>query len=189
VLKEHLRACSSTIHLELCWRVRSLLVAALTPALRQGFPSQSHFMCRPKKSTPLEAWISDGSVWTHEPSRLCGNPKFDADMRKPVPWEDLQIFSKLALNNAGRRAKRVIARYFCRTMHQITIFIGCSERDRSTHLILPFSRRRRYSRPPRPGSSAPLSAPSYAAVTVIKWPGSLVLNVHSALLSLAICLL
>jgi hypothetical protein len=38
-------------------------------------------------------------------------------------------------------------------------------------------------------SSAPLSAPLYTAVEVRKWPGLLVLNDHSALLSLNICLL
>jgi hypothetical protein len=43
-------------------------------------------------------------------------------MSKPAPWAVLQIFSKLALNNAGRRAKRVIARFNSRTMQELMIF-------------------------------------------------------------------
>ena len=71
------------------------------------------FYVQTKKTTaiPLEAWFGDGSVCTPVPGGLCGNHEFDADMRKPAPWTVLQIFSKLALNNAGRRAKRVIAHF------------------------------------------------------------------------------
>ena len=59
----------------------------------------------------LKAWIGDGCVWTPVPGGLCGNPEFDADMSKPAPWKVIQIFSTLALNNAGRRAKRVIPHF------------------------------------------------------------------------------
>ena len=71
------------------------------------------FYVQTKNTTaiPLEAWFGDGSVCTPVPGGLCGNHEFDADMRKPAPWTVLQIFSKLALNNAGRRAKRVIAHF------------------------------------------------------------------------------
>jgi hypothetical protein len=47
------RTACSTINLWLCWRVRPLLIAEFTPALRQGFPSQSRFMFRPKKPQRL----------------------------------------------------------------------------------------------------------------------------------------
>ena len=64
----------------------------------------------------------DGSVWTPVPGGLCGNTEFDADMSNPALWAVPPIFAKLALNNAGRRAKRVIARFNSRTVHQIMIF-------------------------------------------------------------------
>ena len=55
LLKNIYRTACSTINLGLCWRVQSLLIAEFIPALRQGFPSQSHFMFRPKK-TPRFLW-------------------------------------------------------------------------------------------------------------------------------------
>jgi hypothetical protein len=69
------------------------------------------FYVQTKKTTsiPLEAWIGNGSVWTPMPGRLCWSPEFDADMSKPAQRAVLQIFSKLVLNNAGSRVKRVIA--------------------------------------------------------------------------------
>jgi hypothetical protein len=45
-------------------------------------------------------------------------------MSNPAQWAVLQVFSKLALNNAGSRAKRVIAQFDCRAMHEITSFIA-----------------------------------------------------------------
>ena len=67
---------------------------------------------------PLKAWIiSDDCVWTQMKGGLCGNPEFEDDMKKTVPWVILPIFSKVALNNAGRKAKRVIAR-----LHPCVIF-------------------------------------------------------------------
>ncbi len=131
--------------------VDSRVYSACGPPARVFIPVT--FYVQTKKTTviPLEAWICDGSVWTPVPGELCGNPEFDADMSKPAPWAVLQIFSKLALNKVGRRAKRVIARFDCRAMHAITIFIGCSEGDHSTRSILPFSQccRRGCSKPPR----------------------------------------
>jgi hypothetical protein len=78
----------------------------------------NYINCSGQKNTviPLEAWIDDGSgVWTPVPGGLCGNPEFDADMRKLAQQAVIQIFSKLALNNMGHRAKRVIARLHWRT--------------------------------------------------------------------------
>jgi hypothetical protein len=110
LLKEHLRTRLwhdlRIIYLELCWRARPLLIAALTPALRQGFASQSRFVCRPK--TPQRflwkrglATKAFGCLCPADFAQVCGIPKFDADMRKPAQWVVLPIFSKLALNNAG----------------------------------------------------------------------------------------
>ena len=42
-------ACS-TIYLGLCWHALLLLIAAFTPALMQGFPSQSYLMSRQEAS-------------------------------------------------------------------------------------------------------------------------------------------
>ena len=106
------------------------------PPARLSIPVTFYLQTKNTTAIPLEAWICDGSVWTHVPGGLCWNPEFDADMCKPAPWAVLQIFSKLALNNAGRRAKRVIARFRCRTMHHITILFCFSERDHSTRLKL-----------------------------------------------------
>jgi hypothetical protein len=108
------------------------------PPTRGSIPVTFYVQTKKTTAIPLEAWISDGSVCKPVPGGLCGNPEFDADMSKPVPWAVLQIFSKLALNNAGSRAKRVIVLFDCRAMHAITIFISCSEGDHSTRLILPF---------------------------------------------------
>ena len=106
------------------------------PPARFSIPVIFYVQTRSITAIPLNVWFGDGSVCTPVPGGLCGNPEFDADMRKPAPWAVLQIFSKLALNNAGRRAKRVIARFRCRTMHHITILFCFSERDHSTRLKL-----------------------------------------------------
>jgi len=92
------------------------------PSARFSIPVIFYVQTRSITAIPLKAWIGDGSVWTPVPGGLCGNPEFDADMSKPAPWAVLQIFSKLALNNAGRRAKRVIARFNSRTIHELMIF-------------------------------------------------------------------
>ena len=74
-------------------------------------PITGYVQTRNTTAIPLKAWIGDGCVWTPVPGGLCGNPEFDADMSKPAPWKVIQIFSTLALNNAGRRAKRVIPHF------------------------------------------------------------------------------
>ena len=81
------------------------------PPARFSIPVTFYVQTRSTTAIPLNAWFGDGSVCTPVPGGLCGNHKFDADMRKPAPWTVFQIFSKLALNNAGRRAKRVIAHF------------------------------------------------------------------------------
>ena len=112
-LKEHLRT-----RLQLDQPRAVLACAALVdssaysgPQARFSIPVTFYVQTKKTTAIPLEAWFGDGSVWTPVPGGLCGNPEFDADMCKPAPWAVLQIFSKLALNNAGRRAKRVIARF------------------------------------------------------------------------------
>jgi hypothetical protein len=92
------------------------------PPARLSIPVTFYLQTKNTTAIPLNAWFGDGSVWTPVPGGLCGNPEFDADMCKPAPWAILQIFSKLALNNAGRRAKRVIARFNSRTIHELMIF-------------------------------------------------------------------
>ena len=77
-----------------------------------SIPITGYVQTKNTTALPLKEWIGEGCVWTPVPGGLCGNPEFDADMSKPAPWKFLQIFSKLASNNAGRRAKRVIARDF-----------------------------------------------------------------------------
>jgi hypothetical protein len=125
LLKEHLLNCLQHD------QPRAVLACAVLvdsrvysgPPARVSIPVTFYVQTKKTTAIPLEAWIGDGSVWTPVPGGLCGNPEFDADIRKPAPWAVPQIFSKLALNNAGRRAKRVIARFDCRAMHAITIFI------------------------------------------------------------------
>jgi hypothetical protein len=87
------------------------------PPARLSIPVIFYVQTKTTTAIPLEAWIGDGSIWTPVPGGLCGNPEFDADMSNPAPWAVLQIISKLALNNAGRSAKWVIARFDCRVMH------------------------------------------------------------------------
>ena len=124
VLKEHLR---TRLHHD---RPMSVLACAILvnssdffgPPARFFIPMTCYVQTRSITEIPLKAWICDGSVWTPVPGGLCGNPEFDADMSKPAPWAVLQIFSKLALNNAGRRAKRVVARFDSRTMQELMIF-------------------------------------------------------------------
>ena len=77
-----------------------------------AIPITGYVQTRNTTALPLKEWI--GCVWTPVPGGLCGNPEFDADMSKPAPWKVIQIFSTLALNNAGRRAKRVIPHFPCR---------------------------------------------------------------------------
>ena len=76
-----------------------------------SIPITGYVQSRSMTANALKAWIGDGCVWTPVPGGLCGNPEFDADMSKPAPWKVIQIFSTLALNNAGRRAKRVIPHF------------------------------------------------------------------------------
>jgi len=59
-------------------------------------------------SIPLDAWLRCKC----EPVRggLCGNRDFDEDMAKPAPWVVLNLHNTLKLNNAGRAAKKVLAR-------------------------------------------------------------------------------
>ena len=67
---------------------------------RLSIPIKFYVQTRSTTAIPLKAWIGDGGVWTPVPGGLCGNSEFDAEMSKPAPWAVLQIFSKLALNNA-----------------------------------------------------------------------------------------
>ena len=104
LLKEHLRN-----RLQLDQPRAVLACAALVdssaysgPQARFSIPVTFYVQTKKTTAIPLEAWFGDGSVWTPVPGGLCGNPEFDADMCKPAPWAVLQIFSKLALNNAGR---------------------------------------------------------------------------------------
>ena len=55
---------------------------------------------------PLKAWMGD-CKWTQMNGGLCGNPEFGDDMKKTFPWAILPIFSKVALNNAGRKEQRL----------------------------------------------------------------------------------
>jgi hypothetical protein len=124
LLKEHLR---TRLHPDLPMSVLACVVLVDTsiysgPPARFSIPLAFYVQTRNTTAIPLKAWIGDGSVWAPVPGGLCGNPEFDADMSKPAPWAVLQIFSKLALNNAGRRAKRVIARFNPRTIHELMIF-------------------------------------------------------------------
>ena len=113
LLKEHLR---NRLRLD---QPRAVLACAVLldssaysgPPARFSIPVTFYVQTKKTTAIPLEAWFGDGSVCTPVPGGLCGNHEFDADMRKPAPWTVLQIFSKLALNNAGRRAKRVIAHF------------------------------------------------------------------------------
>jgi len=59
-------------------------------------------------SIPLDAWLGCKC----EPMRggLCGNKVFEDDMAKPAPWVVLNLHNTLKLNNAGRAAKKVLAR-------------------------------------------------------------------------------
>ena len=124
LLKEHVR---TRLHHD---RPMSVLACAALvdssiysgPPARLSIPLAFYVQTKNTTAIPLKAWIGDGSVWTPVPGGLCGNPEFDADMSKPAPWAVLQIVSKLALNNAGRRAKRVIARFNSRTIHELMIF-------------------------------------------------------------------
>jgi hypothetical protein len=49
------------------------------PPARLFIPVTFYVQTKNTTAIPLEAWIGDGSVWTHVPGGL-GNPEFDADM-------------------------------------------------------------------------------------------------------------
>jgi hypothetical protein len=51
---------------------------------------------------PLKAWMGD-CKWTQMNGGLCGNTEFRDDMEKSFPWVIVPVFSKVALNNAGRK--------------------------------------------------------------------------------------
>lgn len=124
LLNEHLR---TRLHPDRPMSVLACVVLVDTriysgPPARISIPLAFYVQTKNTTAIPLKAWIGDGGVWTPVPGGLCGNPEFDADMSKPAPWAVLQIFSKLALNNAGRRAKRVTARFHSRTIHEPLIF-------------------------------------------------------------------
>jgi hypothetical protein len=113
LLKEHLRTRLNHDQPRAVLACAALVDSSVYsgPPARFSIPVIFYIQTRSITATPLNAWFGDGSVCTPVPGGLCGNHEFDADMRKPAPWTVLQIFSKLALNNAGRRAKRVIAHF------------------------------------------------------------------------------
>ena len=71
-------------------------------------PITVYIQTRHTTSIPLDAWLGCKC----EPVRggLCGNKDFDDDMAKPAPWMVLNVHNTLKLNNAGRAAKKVLAR-------------------------------------------------------------------------------
>jgi hypothetical protein len=124
LLKEHLRTRLNHDQPRAVLACAALVDSSVYsgPPARFSIPVIFYVQTRSITAIPLNVWFGDGIVWTPVPGGLCGNPEFDADMCKPAPWAVLQIFSKLALNNAGSRAKRVIARFNSRTIHELMIF-------------------------------------------------------------------
>jgi hypothetical protein len=82
------------------------------PPATYSVPITVYIQTKNTTSIPLDAWL--GCVCKHVPGGLCGNHAFDTDMEKPAPWVILPLFNTLKLNNAGKAAKKVIARQFHR---------------------------------------------------------------------------
>ena len=69
-------------------------------------PFTGYVQTKKTSVNPLKAWLPD-CKWTQMNGGLCGNPEFGDDMNKTFPWAILPIFSKVALNNAGRKEQRL----------------------------------------------------------------------------------
>ena len=69
-------------------------------------PFTGYVQTKQTSVNPLKAWLPD-CKWTQMNGGLCGNPEFGDDMNKTFPWAILPIFSKVALNNAGRKEQRL----------------------------------------------------------------------------------
>jgi hypothetical protein len=78
------------------------------PPAKFSIPITVYIQTKNTTSIPLDAWLGCKC----EPVRggLCGNKDFDDDMAKPAPWMVLNVHNTLKLNNAGRAAKKVLAR-------------------------------------------------------------------------------
>jgi len=61
-----------------------------------------YFQTKHTSVNPLKAWMGD-CKWTQMNGGLCGNTEFRDDMEKSFPWVIVPVFSKVALNNAGRK--------------------------------------------------------------------------------------
>ena len=72
-------------------------------------PITFYIQTRNTTSIPLDAWL--GGKCEPVPGGLYGNDEFDTNIEKPAPWVVLHLHNTLKLNNAGKKAKAVIARY------------------------------------------------------------------------------
>jgi hypothetical protein len=79
---------------------------------KYSFPITFYIQTRNTTVFRLQSWLSDDVVLTPMKGGLCGNDRFDTDMKKPAPWVVIPLFSTLKLNNAGKAAKKVLARQF-----------------------------------------------------------------------------
>ena len=79
-----------------------------------SFPITFYIQTRNTTVIRLQSWLGDDVDLRPMKGGLCGNDPFDTDMKKPAPWVVLPLFSTLKLNNAGRAAKKVMARQFHR---------------------------------------------------------------------------
>ena len=76
------------------------------PPARFSIPVIFYVQSRSITAIPLNAWFGDGSVCTPVPGGLCGNPKFDADMRKPAPKKKSTILEQVSLAAATKGAMK-----------------------------------------------------------------------------------
>ena len=77
---------------------------------KYSFPVTFYLQTRNTTKIRLQTWFGDETEVTPVKGGLYGNEFYDADRKKPPPWVVLRLFSTIKLNNAGRAAKKAIAR-------------------------------------------------------------------------------
>ena len=77
---------------------------------KYSFPVTFYLQTRNTTKIRLQTWFGEETEVTPVKGGLYGNEYYDADRKKPPPWVVLRLFSTIKLNNAGRAAKKAIAR-------------------------------------------------------------------------------
>jgi hypothetical protein len=108
------------------------------PEGKSSFTVKFYIQTRNTTVMRLQAWL--GEELTPIKGGLCNDDEYNTDMERPAPWVVLPLYKTLKLNNAGRAAKKVIARYFHSVNYSLSI-LNAKCFDSTTSVLKPFTQR------------------------------------------------